>query len=78
MPDPEVYRVIADWHEFRIKTGLHQEFRAKATRIVIRKPDWMPERLYRWLMGTIVLEEREERAPLAPRRERRNLRRGIR
>lgn len=73
----EAARVIAEWQEMRLKGALGREFRSKSSRIVIRRPWWMPERLYRTLMRTIVIEEGEERAPLVPRRERREARRRV-
>lgn len=71
-------RVIAEWQELRLRTALGATFHSKASRIVIRKPAWMPESLYRALMRTIVIEERDEPAPPAPRRERREARRRVR
>lgn len=62
---------IATWQEYRIKDALGRTFRTSATRVVIKRPRWMPWRLFAALMRTIVLEEREERAPTVPRPERR-------
>lgn len=64
-------REIATWQETRVRSSLGKEFRSTASRIVIRKPRWMPERVYRGLMRTIVIEERGPVAPVAPRAERR-------
>jgi hypothetical protein len=69
-------REIAAWQEYRVKTAMGKTFRSTATRIVIRRPRWMPERVYAALMRTIVIEERTEIAPVAPRAERRRARLG--
>ena len=58
----EVHRVIAEWQSARVRDALGQEYRSTTTRIVVRKPGWMPERMFRWFMRCIVLEERPERA----------------
>lgn len=55
-------KVIADWHTYRIKTALAKEFRL-TSRIVLRRPWWMPSRLYMGLLRSIIIEQRpiEER-----------------
>ena len=66
----EPYRQIAEWQEARVKDALGREFRSTSSRIVVRRPGWMPDRLYRFLMRTIVIEERPaQRAPRAQRRK---------
>lgn len=62
---------IAAWQEYRVRDAIGRTFRTTATRVVIRKPRFMPWRVFRYLMRTIVIEEREERAPAVPRQERR-------
>lgn len=47
--------VLDDWRTLRLKTALGRTFR-HTERIVIRRPWWMPARLYSWLLSTIVYE----------------------
>lgn len=68
-PEGEAHRVIAEWQSARVRDALGREYRTTSTRVVVRKPGWMPDRLFRWLMRCIVLEERPE--PALPRSERR-------
>lgn len=56
--DRHVRRVIADWQEQRIRTALGAEFRLQS-RVLVVRPWWMPERLYRWLLRSIVVESRD-------------------
>ena len=60
---------IATWQEYRVRDGLGKWLRTTPSRVVIRRPSWMPWRVFRWFMGHIVIEEREERAEPVPRRE---------
>jgi hypothetical protein len=69
-PEGEVYRVIAEWQSARVRDALGREYRTTSTRVVVRKPGWMPDRTFRWLMRCIVLQERPEPAlPWAVRRK---------
>ena len=68
-PDGEVHRVIAEWQSARVRDALGREFRTTSTRVVVQKPGWMPDRLFRWLMRTIVVQERAE--PALPRSQQR-------
>lgn len=47
---------LAAKRERRILDLVGLEFRQTVT-VRVRKPRWMPTRLYRWLMRTIVIEE---------------------
>lgn len=69
---------IATWQEYRVKAALGKTFRSTASRIVVRKPGWMPWRLFSWLMRCIVIEEREAPAPVVQRLTRRDIKRRIR
>lgn len=50
--------VIADWEQLRVRTAMGTEFR-RESRVVLRRPNWMPDRLYRWLLRSIVVETRD-------------------
>ena len=71
-------REIATWQEYRVRDALGRTLYSKATRVVIRKPRWMPWRLFLALMRCVVIEERDERAPAVPRTERRDVKRRLR
>lgn len=51
-------QVIADWEQLRVRTALGTEFR-RESRVVLRRPRWMPVRLYRTLLRSIVCETRD-------------------
>lgn len=51
-------RVIADWEQLRVRTAMGTEFR-RESRVVLRRPSWMPARLYRVLLRSIVVETRD-------------------
>lgn len=55
----EAYRstliVLDEWRTLRLKTALGQAFR-QTERVVMRRPGWMPRRLYLYLLSTIVFE----------------------
>lgn len=65
----EVHRVIAEWQSARVRDALGREYRTTSSRVVVRKPGWLPGPLFRWLMRCVVVEERLE--PPLPRAERR-------
>jgi hypothetical protein len=74
-PRDEAAKTISDWQETRVRNALGQEFRSTSSRVLIRRPGWMPGWFYRRLMRTVVIEERE---PVAPRRERRRMKARVR
>lgn len=47
--------ILDDWRTLRLKTALGAMFR-QTERVVLRRPWWMPRRLYLWLMSTVVFE----------------------
>lgn len=49
-------KVIADWETQRIRLALGREF-AVASRVLLRRPRWMPNWLYRILMRSIIVEQ---------------------
>lgn len=51
-------RVVADWETLRITTALGVAF-TRQSRVVLVRPGWMPDRLYRILLRSIVVEARE-------------------
>jgi hypothetical protein len=51
-------RVIADWEQLRVRTSMGNEFK-RESRVVLRRPRWMPVRLYSRLLRSIVVETRE-------------------
>lgn len=53
-----VAEVIADWEQLRVRTALQTTFR-RESRVVLRRPWWMPVRLYRTLLRSIVCETRD-------------------
>jgi hypothetical protein len=48
-------RVLADWQTVRIRTALGVQYR-QSSRVLLRKPGWMPWRLYHWLFRQIVID----------------------
>ena len=48
-------RVLADWQTQRIKLALGHEFKM-TSRVVLRRPLWMPNSVYMWLLRSIVIE----------------------
>ncbi len=71
-PEGEVHRVIAEWQSARVRDALGRTYRTTSTRVVVRKPGWMPGPMFRWLMRCVVVEERLEAA--LPREVRRKTR----
>ena len=55
----ETAAVLDEWRTLRLKTALGRKFR-QTERVVMRRPRWMPARLYRWLLSTIVFEAPKE------------------
>lgn len=51
-------QVIADWEQLRVRTAMGNTFR-RESRIVLRRPRWMPGFLYGRLLRSIVVETRE-------------------
>lgn len=51
----ETLEVLADWRTMRLRTALGLRFKS-TERIVMRRPAWMPRRLYLWLLSTLVIE----------------------
>jgi hypothetical protein len=51
-------KVIAEWEQLRVRTALGNEFR-RESRIVLNRPAWMPDRLYRALLRTIIVDARD-------------------
>lgn len=51
-------QVIADWEQLRIRTALGNTV-IRESRVVLRRPRWMPARLYRTLLRSIVVETRD-------------------
>ncbi len=51
-----VREAITDWEELRIKTALGHKL-GRRSRVTLVRPWWMPDRLYLWLLNTIVAEE---------------------
>ncbi len=47
--------ILDDWRSLRLKTALGKTFR-QTERVVIRRPRWMPRRLYLWLLSKVVYE----------------------
>jgi hypothetical protein len=45
---------LADRHESAVRDAVGLAFR-QSTSVAVRRPRWMPDRLYRWLMRTIVV-----------------------
>lgn len=56
--DRHARRAIDEWSTLKLKTALGMQFRQTA-RVVVVKPWWMPERLYRALLRSIVIETRD-------------------
>ena len=50
-------QVIADWSTLRVQTALGVQFRHES-RVILRRPWWMPGRLYRRLLSSIVVDYR--------------------
>ncbi len=50
-----VREAITDWDTLRVNTALGVKFK-RTTRVVLRRPVWMPGRVYTWLLSTIVSE----------------------
>lgn len=48
-------RVLADWQVARVRTALGVQFR-QSSRVLLRKPWWMPWSVYHWLFRSIVLD----------------------
>lgn len=48
-------KVIADWETMRVRLALGQQFR-RTSRVVLKRPWWMPEALFMWLLRAIVIE----------------------
>lgn len=46
---------ITSWKTLLIKTSLGVEFK-NTSRVTLQRPAWMPRRLYRWLLGTVIVE----------------------
>ena len=55
----ETAAILDEWRTLRLKTALGRKFR-QTERVVMRRPRWMPARLYRWLLSTIVFEAPKE------------------
>lgn len=53
--DRHARRAIDEWSTLKIKTALGMEFRQTA-RVMVVRPWWMPESLYRALLRSIVIE----------------------
>lgn len=51
-------QLIADWEQLRVRTAMGNTFK-RESRIVLRRPRWMPGPLYTRLMRSIVVETRE-------------------
>ena len=51
----EAAAILDEWRTLRLKTALGRKFR-QTERVVMRRPRWMPGRLYLWLLSTIVFE----------------------
>jgi hypothetical protein len=51
--DPSL--VLADWQTVRIRTALGIALR-QTSRVYMRRPGWMPRRLFRWLMRSIIID----------------------
>ena len=51
----ETAAVLDEWRTLRLKTALGRKFR-QTERVVMRRPRWMPSRLYLYLLSTIVFE----------------------
>jgi hypothetical protein len=47
--------ILDEWRTLRLKTALGRTFR-QTERVALHRPRWMPRRLYRWLMSTVVFE----------------------
>ena len=58
----ETAAILDEWRTLRLKTALGRQFR-HTERVVMRRPRWMPRRLYRWLLSTIVFEAPAEGEP---------------
>jgi len=54
--DADPGAVLADWHTIRIRTRLGYEFR-QTTRVVLRRPWWLPAFLFHELLRSIVIED---------------------
>lgn len=50
-----VVEVISDWDTLRVSSALGVKFK-RTTRVVLRRPAWMPGRVYTWLLSTVVSE----------------------
>jgi hypothetical protein len=50
-----VTQAISEFEELKIKTALGHHL-GRRSRIVLRRPWWMPGRFYTWLLSTIVAE----------------------
>lgn len=53
-----VQTVISDWEALRINTALGQHL-GRRSRIVLRRPGWMPERVYRFMLDSIAADVTE-------------------
>lgn len=51
-------RVLADWQTVRVRTALGVQFR-QTSRVMLRKPWWIPWRVYLWLFHSIVIDADE-------------------
>ena len=56
--DRHVRRAISEWTELKIKTALGMEFR-QTGRVVVVRPWWMPDALFRRLLRSIVIETKD-------------------
>jgi hypothetical protein len=50
-------RIISEWTTLQVQTALGAQFRHDA-RVLLRRPRWMPEAIYRRLLASIVVETR--------------------
>lgn len=50
---------LMDWQDELIRTALGQSFRVRG-RVVLRRPRWMPARLYTALLRSILVERKVE------------------
>lgn len=53
-----VREIVSDWEELRIKAAVGTKL-ARRSRIVIRRPWWMPARTHRWVLGMVFAEADE-------------------
>ena len=54
------FEAISEWRQTEIRNALGQRFRA-SVRVGLRRPWWLPRRLYHALLASVVTEDRLER-----------------